>query len=152
MKIFEYVSPEGEITHNPNLEDLCKLILSSEENYWCTGSGQGYLTWYEKEDIPLVYLSLTFNNKYGFWLQHGDKRILDYSHTSLGDGDFNHENAVEVYICGDPLLLPSAFFISSVQACLAVKEFGITGNKSEAVKWGVEGEEGWDYGDAEGFI
>jgi hypothetical protein len=152
MNLLEYVSPEGDVIVHPIFNSLKKLILNPDENYWSVGSGQGYLTWYEQENIPLISLSLTFNEKNGFWLEYRDKRTQDGSYTSLGNNDFSHKNAAEVYICGDPLLLPSSFFITSEQACAGVNDFSKDGRKSDSIIWGIKGDQGWDYGDPEGFV
>jgi hypothetical protein len=158
IKLLEYVSPDGELIYNPNLDDLGQLILSPQKDYWCSGSGEGCLTWYDENNISsitsrnsLISLVLTFSEKYGFWLLYSC-REEQQTFISIGDGDFSHKNAVEVYICGDPLLLPSAYFISPDFAFIAAKEFGKTGNKTERVKWISQGEDGWDYGDPEGFV
>ncbi len=158
MKILEYLSPEGDLMYNANFDDLSKIILSTQSDYWCAGSGEGCFTWYEAENISsitsnmcLSYLVLTFSEKYGFWLQHRSQKPGKYEYISIGDGDFNYENAIEVYICGNPLLLPSAYFVSPAKALIAAREFVTTANKSEEIKWCRKGEDGWDYGDPEGW-
>jgi hypothetical protein len=152
MNLLEYVSPEGDVIVHPIFNNLKELILNPHENYWSVGSGQGYLTWYGQENTPLISLSLTFSEENDFWLEYSDKRTQDGSYTSLGNNDFSHENAVEVYICGDPLLLPTSFFITPEQACSGVKDFFKDGRKSDSIIWGIKGDQGWDYGDPEGFV
>jgi hypothetical protein len=149
MKILEYLSPEGDLTYNVNTDNLSGIILSPRSDYWCAGNGEGCFTWYKAKNsssiISNIYLNclvLTFYEKYGFWLQYKSQNPGAHEYTSIGDGDFNHENAVEVYICGDPLLLPSAYFISPIQALIAVKEFVKTANKSEEIQWRSKGEDG----------
>ncbi len=152
MKNIKYISPDGEVVENPNIETLFRLISTLHEEYWGSESGQGSLIWYSDKKSPLASLLLTFSSKYGFYLEHIDERIKYDSHIALGEGDLTHENATEVFICGEALLLPSAFFIPANQVCLAVKEFLDSGNKVTDIKWVKERSLGWDYGDPEGFV
>ena len=158
MGILEYLSPAGDLTYNINLGDMSEIILSPQSDYWCAGNGEGCFTWNEAENVSsitsntcLSYLVLTFCEKYGFWLQYRSRKPQECEYISIGDGDFNHENAIEVYICGDSLLLPSAYFVSSAKALIAVEEFVTTANKSEEIKWCRKGEDRWDYGDPDGW-
>ncbi len=152
MKNIEYLSPDGEVIENPDFETLAQLILTPDKDYWCNESGQGSLNWYSNEKMPLALLLLTFSSKYGFYVEYIDKRIKYDSYIALGEGDLTHENATEVFICGEPLLLPSVFFISADQVCLAVNEFLRSGDKANGIKWVKESSLGWDYGDPEGFV
>ena len=87
-------------------------------------------------------MEIYFSEKYGFHLRifpkNGDFFL------SFGQGDYKH--SVEVYVGGDPWLLPTKYFITNEETLIAVEEFAKTGEITPHVNWGKGSEETWTYG------
>jgi hypothetical protein len=131
--------PDGNTLTDPDVAFLKKLVLTGGDDYWNSGAGQGSLKYSgvnEKKE-----LLLTFHERNGFSLEYIDSRDVYY--VSLGCGDFNH--SVKVYVGGDPLILPTKFFVSRELACAAVEDFCLTGQPTPKIKWGKRSEQKWDY-------
>ncbi len=78
----------------------------------------------------------------GFYLEYIDQHSVFY--VSLGNGNF--EDTVTVYVGGEPLVLPLAFFVSREAASAAVEEFCNTGQRSDVLIWKDRNEVNWYYG------
>lgn len=141
MTTIEFFSPpDGEIIRNPKPESLKELVLNRGEDYWNAGAGQGSLD--RKQRGRSLQLLLTFSTDHGFYLEYIDRN--DVYFVSMGEGTFDQTVTVEVG--GDPILLPTAFFISPDQAWAAVEEFCATGKRTTAIRWKDRSEVNWDYG------
>jgi hypothetical protein len=144
VSIIEFFSPpNGDFLTSPDMAWLKHLVLKEGPDYWNAGAGQAAIWFGKGKRRP--ELDLTFDKSFGFSLQHIDAKSVHY--VSLGKGDFAH--AVTVYVCGDPLVLPSAFFIPRRLAWIAVEEFCRTGLRSANIRWGKRSEQNWHYGHPE---
>ncbi|VEP18272.1 hypothetical protein H1P_730013 [Hyella patelloides LEGE 07179] len=144
-----YDSPSGESIKNPDVKTIENLILHESEDYWCSGAAQGGLSWFKDEREWISLLEIVFEPSQGFWLKYTDSDVIC---VSLGSGDYKHENAVTAYIGGEPLLLPTKWFVKPQEAWFAVEEFCQTGGMTIKINWGRQGEQNWDYGEPEGWL
>ncbi len=141
MSKLTFSAPSGEVLENPELSDIKKLILTKGERYWNTGSGDGGFDFYY--ETGNANLQLIFDKKWGFYLLYrgADKK----SYTSFGPGDFDH--TVSPGVGGDPLLLPTKFFVPRERAWEAVEEFCKSGQKSAKITWMDNAKVKWNYGE-----
>lgn len=141
MNTIEFFSPpDGDEVTNPDKKWLRDLVLNKGEDFWNAGAGQGSLKFSGPDGT--VELLLTMEQSLGFYLEYIDQNSVYY--VSLGNGSF--EDTVTVYVGGDPLVLPSAFFVSREVAWTAVEEFCNTGQRSDALTWKDRSEVNWHYG------
>ena len=135
-----FYAPTGERMENPNPTYLRDRILNEGPDYWNTGSGDGGLDF--RQGAGKTNLQLIFDESYGFnlvYTQLDGRRFV-----SIGPGDYEH--VVSLYVGGNPVRLPSKFFVDKDLAWGAVAEFLRTGGKSSKVTWANDDELNWDYG------
>jgi hypothetical protein len=132
--------PDGEIIQNPQLDWLKDLILNKGEDYWNAGAGQASLK--RHENGATIELLLTLEPSQGFYLEYIDPQNVYY--VSLGEGTF--DKTVTVYVGGDPVLLPTAFFISRKLALAAVEELCSSGCRTTKITWKQRRDVKWNYG------
>jgi len=135
--------PNGDFVINPDMAWLKNLVLKEGPEYWNAGAGQASIKYDKGKRSP--QLLIIFEKSLGFFLEYIDAKSVYY--VSLGKGDFAH--AVTVHICGEPLLLPSTFFIPRRLAWIAVEEFCRAGLRHRKVRWGKRSEQHWAYGHPE---
>ncbi len=141
MKMLEYFSPpDGEIVENPAPDRLRNLILNEGEDYWNAGAGQASLTC--REDGSTKVLLLTMEPSLGFYLEYVDPDKVYYIPFKGGTFD----DTVTVYVGGDPLLLPAAFFVPRELAWAAAEEFCRSGGRTDKITWKNRTEVNWHYG------
>jgi hypothetical protein len=144
MDTIEYHSPpDGATIPAPKPEWLRDLVLRAGKEYWNAGAGQAALTW-QGGEVRTVLL-LTFEETLGFYLEYVDPRSCYY----VSVHDDREPRTVTVYVGGNPLLLPSRFFVSRRSAWEAVAHFLRTGEKNDAVRWEERNKQNWDYGTPE---
>jgi len=140
MKQTKFFSPPyGDVILNPDLLFLEILVLYVNDEYWCSGSGDSYIEY--EDEAKTSRIEILFSLEYGFYLRF---QAWQEDYHSLGLGDFT--NTVTVYVGGDPLLLPTKFFITREQALLVVKEFCQTGKRINKINWGKDEDINWNYG------
>lgn len=132
--------PDGEIVMNPELDQLRDLIMNKGEDYWNAGAGQASLK--RHQNGATIELLLMMEPSLGFYLEYIDPQNVYY--VSLGEGSF--DKTATIYIGGDPVLLPTVFFVPRESACAAVEELYRTGQRSERINWKRRSEVSWHYG------
>ena len=50
------------------------------------------------------------------------------------------------------MLLPTKWFVKPEAAWFAIQEFYDNGKMTTKISWGGKGEQGWDYGEPEGWL
>jgi hypothetical protein len=139
--VTKFCSPaDGDIIENPDISFLRILILYVGKEYWNSGAGQGYITYVK--DNKDQQLLITFDQDWGFYLEFQSNQ--EDTQVTLGKGNF--ENTVSPYIGGNPVLLPTKFFITREKALLAIEKFVKTGDRTNQITWGKESEQNWHYG------
>jgi hypothetical protein len=141
MSSIEFFSPpDGDTLTNPDRDWLKKLVVEPSRNYWNSGAGQASLKWHG--DNGATELLLVFDQDHGFSLEYIDQNKVYY--VPLGDGDFDH--TVKVYVGGEPVVLPTKFFVSKERTWVAVEQFLKDGNRSNDLNWARRSELKWHYG------
>jgi len=140
IKHIEFISPaDGDVLQNPDVLFLKILIMYVNEEFWCSGSGVTELN-YQDQKLK-SYLEIYFNVEFGFYIRY---KSWQEDYHSLGLGDL--VNIVSVYVGGDPVLLPTKFFVTREEALLVVKEFCQTGKRTDKINWGKDQDINWHYG------
>jgi hypothetical protein len=123
---------------DPPLGVLRQRILHGDDKYWSVGSGEGVI----EADVAgqTVTLSLLLKEECGFLLQYGAYDSTD-DFVTLGPPDYSV--TVEVWIGGDPWIVPVAFFVSREKAWEAVQEFCHFGKMPQCVEWGRLADQRW---------
>lgn len=131
----------GEVVIDPILSELRDLVLNGGEKYWCSGSGEAVLTyWHGQGDREL---SMCFDADLGYYMKY---------HPNLGTyialSDRSWEQTRNVYVGGDPVLIPEAFLVPVASAWRIVEEFCATGEMlvSNACEWKRRRDIDWHFG------
>jgi len=133
-----FIVPENgsEIT-SPDMDWLRGMVLRGGRDFWCSGSGQG---WLKHADGP--ELLLAFAEGFGFFPEYigrdGDHWI-PFSKTR-GDGK------VTVWIGGDPIVVSERFFVSPELALSTIEEFCATGGRTNQINWIRKSDVNWRFG------
>lgn len=133
-----YSHPDGGSIDNPSLEELRKLILHGDEEYWQGGSGEGSLE--TTINGRLVSLSLMLEEPYGFLLMGLEEDSTDHYMSESSD---DYSTTVTHYYEGEPWVVPTAFFVSRELALEAAQEFCRSGHRSKSIKWVLLGDREW---------
>lgn len=124
---------------NQDFKYVKSLIEEKGMDYWGAGSGQSVLK-YEDTDIKsTMYIMMA--EGYGFYLEYFNN--ASYYIPIFGD-DYN--DVTEIYVGGDPILVPRAFFLDIKNTVTQVKEFFNCGKVANNVKWIKRSEVNWQYG------
>jgi hypothetical protein len=124
-----FLPPIGDDIAGPPLSTLKDLVFDAGEVYWNSGSGEAGLNYVEAGEI--TKLRMIFDKNFGFYLVYIDAQGGRF--TSLGPGDF--EKIATPFVGGDPIRVPSRFFLPVDSAWTVIKEFCETGQKSSRTAW-----------------
>jgi hypothetical protein len=140
MSTTEYFAPAGESVTNPDPDRLKELILNGGEDYWNVGSGQASLEYVE--DSGRTALLLALEPSLGFYLEYVNRNKVYY--VPVGEGPL--DRTVTIYVGGDPMPLPTAFFVSRELAWDAVELMCRSGERTPKINWKERSETNWHYG------
>ncbi len=133
----------GETTPNPTLDDARELVFEKSWDLDCA---------FWASDRPLLKgktlvirdgiksLSLILKVGCGWFLTHGI--VGDDDYVAIKSTDYTR--TVTVYMCGQPWVVPRAFFLPRRTAWNAVKEFLLTGERTSKLNWVELGAQEWD--------
>jgi hypothetical protein len=139
MRYTEFFSPpDGDIIANPDILFLRILFLYVDQEYWNSGSGDSYIDY--KDEHKSSRLQILFSHEFGFYLRY---QSWGKDLHSLNNGDYS--KITEVYVGGNPIVLPVKFFIDRESAFEAVELFCETGEHSPLIEWGADGDIEWDW-------
>ncbi|NJM15276.1 MAG: hypothetical protein HC896_07770 [Bacteroidales bacterium] len=132
--------PDGHVFKNPDLNLFRTLIFHGQSQYWNAGAGQALIELINQGEESL--LALTFHQDMGFQVEVklGDEPYF----VCLGNGDF--DNTVTVHVGGEPLLLPTKFFVTKQTTWDIVQYFCETGQRNNDYQWASVEELNWHYG------
>jgi hypothetical protein len=141
------VPSNGDEISNPSLDELKKLVLHGGEDFWAAGSGDAALAYFEEEEEERkAQLLLMFNEAEGFYLEYKD-RDWEY-YVPLTKNDFSRK--VILYVGGNPIQVPPAFFVNKKVAWSAVEEFCKSGERTPRIEWRKRDDFDWNYSTEEG--
>jgi hypothetical protein len=146
-KIVFTVPLNGAEIPDPSMEQLREWVFHGGEKFWAAGSGQGLLE--HVTDGPRKRwpnLLLMFEESEGFYLEYIDGQ--GQYHVPIASEDYGRK--VLVYIGGDPIQVPPAFFLSADIAWSVVEEFCRSGEGSSTIRWKRRKEVDWNYSTEEG--
>lgn len=131
--------PNGNEILNPTYEYVENLILNKDLGFWTGGSGQTALICsYENCESKLYIMA---DEKYGFYLEYyiGKRKFI----TSNSD---DHKEVAEVFIGGEPINVPKAFFLNKFDTLKQIKEFFISGKMVTDFNWVDDSTVDWNLG------
>lgn len=131
--------PNGNDILDPTYEYVENLILNKNLSYWSGGSGQTALRCnYDNFESKLYIMA---DEIYGFYLEYyiGNRKFI----TSNND---NYSEITEIFIGGEPILVPKAFFLNKFEILKQIKEFFITGEMYTEFNWVDDSTVDWNYG------
>jgi hypothetical protein len=138
MSAIVFVVPEnGEEVTSPNLDWLRQMVLHGGTDFWCSGSGQGWL-----KHPTGAELLLAFADRHGFFPEYIGEQLDHWIAFSENCG----EGKVPVWIGGDPIIVSERFFVSAESAWSAVEEFCSSGERTRRIGWRREGDVEWSFG------
>jgi hypothetical protein len=140
MKRIEFTSPaDGDMIRNPDMLMLKILFLYVGGEFWNSGSGDSCIDYFD--EIKESRLEILFSDPHGFYLRYQTKG-QDFH--SLNDGDYSR--TTQIYVGGNPLVLPVKFFIDREKAFEVLEYFYKTGDRTQVVAWGEDDDIEWDWG------
>ena len=104
MKEIKFGTPMGEIINNPDFEKIERLIMNREIEFWESGSGQSIIEYSDGNLTSTLYICIA--EDYGFYVEFCKNNKY---YIILKDEDF--KDTTEVYIEGEPILVPRSMFI-----------------------------------------
>lgn len=132
-----FITPEeGSEVVAPDPHWLRELVLSRGADFWCSGSGQGWL-----KHPGGAELLLAFATGHGFYLEY-----IDHSNYWITLSPERREGKVSLWVGGDPIIVSVRFFVPADLAWAAVEEFCATGKRAKALSWVPRNEVDWNYG------
>ena len=139
MRRIEFTSPaDGDVIINPEISMLKILILYVGGEFWNSGSGDSCIDYYD--EVKENRLEILFSEPHGFYFRYKAKG-QDF-HT-LNEGD--HLNVTQIYVGGNPLVLPVKFFIKREKAFEVLNYFCHIGDRTEVVAWREDSKIKWDW-------
>jgi hypothetical protein len=131
------VPADGSEVASPDIDWLRDMVLHGGKDFWCSGSGQGWLKHPEGPELLLAFAA-----GHGFFPQYiGCQRDhwIAFSKT--------RDNArVPVWIGGDPIIVSGRFFVSPEIACATVEEFCSSAQRAPQVSWMRQSDVDWSFG------
>ncbi len=117
-KVVFVVPEDGSEVVGPKLNWLRGLVMDQGDDFWSSGSGQGWL-----KHSSGAQLLLAFNSAHGFYLEYIEPD-RDYWISLSGS---NPKRKIVLWIGGNPIIVAGRFFVSRQSAWKAVKELCATG-------------------------
>jgi hypothetical protein len=134
-----FMQPEdGSEIVGPEIDWLRKLVLHGGADFWCSGSGQGWLRHSAGSELLLA-----FKAGLGFYLEYIDSHHQYWITISMERRD---GNKIPIWIGGDPIIVSEQFFVSAELACVIVEEFCVSGQQTGMVSWTRRRDVEWNYG------
>ena len=140
MPTLRFLPPIGDDIDLKDLDKVRDLVFHRGEEYWNSGSGEAGLDRTERNET--AKLRLVFDKSLGFYIVYIDQKGERF--TSLGTGV--PARIVSPFVGGDPLPLPSKFFVPIELAWRVIEEFCNTGNRSSQISWLVSKDLNWNFG------
>lgn len=146
MGNISFISPDGSLNREPELDDMIELMHSRGEDFWNSNCDTGFATLeYSQQKARIAQLVFTKKDTFGFHMlfdEYPDQREKWRSYLSVGSD--NYEDVAEVNLCDSPILLPRAYFIDDSQAEEVVRAFFHGGKRTESDFWKPTAELKWD--------
>jgi hypothetical protein len=131
------VPDDGSEVASPDVDWLRHVVLHGGKDFWCSGSGQGWLKHPEGAELLLAFAAAHgffpeyIGRQRDHWIAFSEKR---------GDGK------VPVWIGGDPIVVSERFFVLPELACAAVEEFCSSGERTSQLSWKRRSDVDWSFG------
>ena len=122
--------PDGQTEDSPPPARIREVIEGFGPASWQAGSGE--VTIRLNADGRISGLSLIRKDPYGFFLYFGE---MDSTETIVAVSPGKPTEKTDVIIEGEPLTIPTTFFVSMQQAVEIALYFAQTGKLLESVKW-----------------
>jgi hypothetical protein len=133
-----FVVPEnGDEVASPDLGWLHEAVLHGGTDFWCSGSGQG---WLKRADG--AELLLAFAPGHGFFPEYIGQQQDHWMPCSQKSGN----GKVPIWIGGDPMIVSERFFVSPELAWAAVEEFCSSGKRTNHIGWILQCDAEWSFG------
>ncbi|HEX9062365.1 MAG TPA: hypothetical protein VF941_19510 [Clostridia bacterium] len=129
----------GDEIINPDFQQLKFLVRTGESEYWEGGSGEALIEYNDGQKSSKLYIMMS--EGYGFYLEYCNNK----AYVPVTNDCF--EDIAKVYVGGDPVPVPRAFFLSEEETERQVEEFLNTGEVNHNVKWVEKDKTGWNYGE-----
>lgn len=131
--------PNGDEIHNPTYEYVENLIMNKEISFWIGGSGQSALRYIDSNFESKLYIMADEN--YGFYLEYYfEKRKFIISNNNL------YNETAKIYVGGEPIDVPKAFFLNKYETSKQIKEFFTSGKMDANLNWVDDSTIDWNYG------
>ena len=141
MKEIKFGTPMGEIINNPDFEKIERLIMNRGIEFWESGSGQSIIEYSDDNLTSTLYICIA--EDYGFYLEFCKNNKY---YIILKDEDF--KDTTEVYIEGEPILVPRSMFIDKKETVEQVRSIFYSGDVDYTTCNWVEKEKvNWEYGE-----
>jgi hypothetical protein len=133
-----FVPPaDGAEVATPDTGWLRDRVLHGGEDFWCSGSGQGWL-----KHPGGAELLLAFAGRHGFFPEY----IGPQRDRWLVISEEPVQGKVPVWIGGDPIIVSQRFFVPADAAWAAVEEFCATGGRTRRLNWVRQSDVDWSFG------
>jgi len=138
--MIKFISTEGQEYENPPLSQFIQAVEAGNQTEWEGYSGQAGIYWRDDKGDRQIIFTPSGADKY--ILQYYDNSSeQDYYFISSGGG--NVDDITEVYVGGDPWLIPANLFVSKADALIVLAHFYNTHERSDAIEWVKNSEVDW---------
>lgn len=129
MNIITYCAPDdGENYENLSLETLRNLFFNLDGTYWCSGSGQASLEFYNGNFHSTLFIM--YSSIAGFCIKYQSKEGSFYA-----TNPFYEKEVISVYVGGEPLSLEKKFFLLKELAFQVICIFYEDGSMADIYQW-----------------
>jgi hypothetical protein len=136
-KIIFVIPWNGEEVAAPDVDWLRGLVLRRGEDFWSSGSGEGWLKHASK-----ATLTIAFARRKGFYLVFVDPADCYWIPLSK---DLPPAK-IPLWIGGDRIIVSKQFFVTREQAWAAVEKFCASGKRTKQIIWVRRNDVEWKYG------
>lgn len=138
MSAVVFVVPEnGDEVAAPDRGWLRDMVLRGGTDFWCSGSGQGWL-----KHSSGAELLLAFAAGHGFFPEY----ISQQRDHWLAFSEKRSKGKVPIWIGGDPIIVSDQFFVSPELAWAAVEEVCSSGERTSQISWSRQRDVEWSFG------
>ena len=132
-----FVPGDGSEVVSPDADWLREVVLHGGADFWCSGSGQG---WLKRADG--ASLLLAFAPGHGFFPEY----VGDEQDRWMALSRERGTQKVPIWIGGDPIIVSEQFFVSPELARAAVEELCASGKRTARFPWVRQNDVPWSFG------
>jgi hypothetical protein len=118
-----FISPCGDDIPRPALAYLEDLVMNLGEEFWCAGCGQGNLIHKGPKGERQIWIM--FAKTAGFYLEY-----VEESCHFVSIREDRRDQAVDIYVGGDPIKVPIGWFLTREAAWAALGKYCADGERA----------------------